>query len=121
SFSLLVGPEEMMASSVLLGGHGGVNGGANIFPRLYVNLYKACIARDFTQIISLQQRVMEISQSIYGVGNSGNPYLQGLKAALSILGICNDYLATPLKKFNAKEKTQIKMNLVGLSPVDIFP
>ena len=40
-FSMLVGPEEIMAESVLLGAHGGVNGGANMFPELYVSLYNA--------------------------------------------------------------------------------
>lgn len=40
-FSMLVGPEEIMAESVLLGAHGGVNGGANMFPELYVELYNA--------------------------------------------------------------------------------
>src|SRR5690606_654387 len=44
SFTLMVGPEEMMASTILLGGHGGVNGGANMFPQLYVALYNAAVA-----------------------------------------------------------------------------
>ena len=40
-FSIFVGPDEMMAQSVLLGGNGGVNSGSNIFPDLFVRLYKA--------------------------------------------------------------------------------
>jgi 4-hydroxy-tetrahydrodipicolinate synthase len=54
-FTLLVGPEEMLAESVLLGGHGGVNGGANIFPKLYVELYNAAVARNFEKIIPLHK------------------------------------------------------------------
>lgn len=30
-FTLLCGPEEMTAEVILMGGHGGVNGGANLF------------------------------------------------------------------------------------------
>ncbi len=40
-WSFLVGPEELLAESVLLGGHGGINGGANLHPSLYVSLYEA--------------------------------------------------------------------------------
>ena len=40
-FAMLVGPEEITAECVLLGGHGGINGGANMFPELYVDLYHA--------------------------------------------------------------------------------
>ena len=35
-FAMLVGPEEITGECVLLGGHGGINGGANMFPELYV-------------------------------------------------------------------------------------
>ena len=43
--SLLVGPEELLGEAVLLGRHGGVCGGANLFPRLYVELYEAAVGR----------------------------------------------------------------------------
>ena len=40
-WTLLVGPEELLAEAVLLGGCGGVSGGANVTPRLYVDLFEA--------------------------------------------------------------------------------
>src|SRR5439155_14346309 len=43
-WTLLVGPEELLAEAVLAGGHGGMCGGANISPRLYVDLYEAASA-----------------------------------------------------------------------------
>jgi 4-hydroxy-tetrahydrodipicolinate synthase len=115
SFTLMVGPEEMMASSVLMGGHGGVNGGANMFPELYVALYNAAVERDLDRVLLLQERVMDISQKIYCAGVSGSSYLQGLKTALSLLGICNDFIASPLTGFEAKEKEAIKLNLAELT------
>lgn len=113
-FSLLVGPEEMMASSVLMGGQGGVNGGANLFPKLYVDLYQAAVDRDLPKVLELQDRVMEISRRIYGVGKTGSSYLQGLKAALKVLGICNDYISSPLRGFEDAEKVQIEEHLKQL-------
>lgn len=107
NFALLVGPEEILAETVLLGGNGGVNGGANIFPELYVELYNACVERDFSRIVPLQNLVMEISSKIYTVGNNQSSYLKGLKTALSFLEICDDYIASPLTSFNEKDKNTV--------------
>lgn len=115
SFTLLVGPEEMMSSTVLMGGNGGVSGGANMFPKLYVDLYHATVARDFELILRLQDKVMEVSQKIYHVDPTGTGYLKGLKAALSILGICNDFIASPLSNIEKEEKELIRENLSHLN------
>ena len=53
-FTLLCGPEEMTAEVILMGGHGGVNGGANLFPELYVALYDAAASKDFEKLAELQ-------------------------------------------------------------------
>lgn len=115
-FTLLVGPEEMMAETVLLGGHGGVNGGANIFPQLYVELYNAAVARDFDKIVPLHKKVMQISSLLYGVGKHGSSYLKGVKCALSLKGICSDFMAEPFESFKAPEREIIKVALekIGL-------
>ena len=44
-FALYVGPEELTGESVVMGADGGVNGGANIFPELYVQMYYAACNR----------------------------------------------------------------------------
>ena len=111
SFSLLVGPEEMMASSVLMGADGGVSGGANMFPSLYVNLFEAAAVKDHDKVIALQANVMEISRRIYCSGKNGSGYLQGLKTALAIMGICNGHVASPLGNFNEEEVERIREHL----------
>ncbi len=115
-FSLLVGPEEMMAEAVLMGAHGGVNGGANMFPWLYVQLYEAARARDFEKIGNLQEKVLDISRSIYNVGKYAPNYIRGIKCVLSLMGICSDVLAEPFFHFLPKEREMVlmaveKMNL----------
>jgi 4-hydroxy-tetrahydrodipicolinate synthase len=114
-FTFMVGPEEMTAEFVLMGGHGGVNGGANMFPKLYVDLYKAAAARDFDALLPLQQKVMQISTSIYKVGQHGSSYLKGLKCALSVMGICNDFMAEPFHRFNEPERKRIEQALDELN------
>ncbi|MHC4338113.1 MAG: dihydrodipicolinate synthase family protein [Planctomycetota bacterium] len=107
NFTLLVGPEELLAETVLLGGHGGVNGGANMKPQLYVDLYNAAVAKDLPKINSLHEKVMEISGKIYCVG-AYSSYLRGLKCALSCMGICSDALGEPFQPFGAQDRETIR-------------
>jgi dihydrodipicolinate synthase/N-acetylneuraminate lyase len=113
-FSLLVGTEEMTGEMVLMGAHGGVNGGANIFPKLYVALYNAARNGDLAKLNELQQKVMQISSSIYTVGHHGSSYLKGLKCTLSLLGVCNDFLAAPFHHFEKPERDTVKRALDNL-------
>lgn len=119
-FTFMVGPEELTSQFVLLGGHGGVNGGANLFPKLYVDLYNASVARDFGRILPLQQKVMQISSTIYNVGHYGSSYLKGLKCALSVMGICSDFMAEPFHRFKEPEREKVKKALEALNYKETF-
>ncbi len=113
-FTLLVGPEEMLASSVLMGGHGGVSGGANMFPKLYVDLFHAAEKGDLSEVARLQAMVMEISAEIYSLGSYGSSFLKGLKASMNLLGYGNGYLAFPLTPFEEAQFREIKEKLPRL-------
>ena len=114
-FSMLVGPEEITGECVLLGAHGGINGGANMFPGLYVAMYEAARSGDLQRVSQLQQYIMQISTTIYTVGKHGSSYLKGLKCALSLLGIINDdFVASPFYKFDKPEREKIRMALAAL-------
>ncbi|MDN3594871.1 dihydrodipicolinate synthase family protein [Zunongwangia endophytica] len=113
-FSFFVGPEEITAETVLLGGSGGVNGGSNMFPKLYVKLYEAAVAGDIEKVKQLHSVVMEISSEIYNLGRFGSSYLKGLKCALGLLGICNDYMSAPLHRFKKEEKDRLALNLQNI-------
>jgi len=119
-FSLLVGPEEMLMQSMLTGGHGGVNGGANIFPNLYVAMYEAVLEKNIERISLLQEKVLQVSSSLYTIGNSPARYLQGLKCALSVMGICSDTLALPYRSFGDEERELIEKSLKNLDQEEVF-
>ena len=113
-FSIFVGTEEMTAEAVLLGASGGVNGGANIFPMLYVNLYKAAASGDLDTIRVLQRKIMQISTTIYTQGSFGSSYLKGVKCTLSILGVCNDFMASPFNRFDKEHRMRIEQAIEAL-------
>lgn len=106
-WTVLMGPEELMAEGTLLGGHGGVCGGANLRPRLFVALYEAATAGDVPQVRRLQALVLRLGR-IYRVAGGAVPYLRGLKAALALEGICGDCLAEPFRPVDAAERERIQ-------------
>ncbi|MCL4854981.1 MAG: dihydrodipicolinate synthase family protein [Bryobacteraceae bacterium] len=106
-FSLLMGPEEILAAALLGGAHGGVNGGANLFPELYVQLYEACRAGDWAAAARLNRSVLQISAGIYASNSYASSYLRGLKCALSLAGICSEAMAEPYGPLEAAERERI--------------
>jgi len=103
-FALLGGVEEILAELVGDGAHGGVCGGANLFPRLYVQLYEAAVRGDRELVARLQKIVMTISVNVYNIGESGSAYLRGLKTAMSVLGIGNGCMAEPYEPLSADDR-----------------
>lgn len=94
-FTLLVGPEEILLDSLRSGAHGGVCGGANLFPRLFVSLYQAARDLDLVTAEELQEKVRQIGVLLYGIGEAQSSYLRGLKLGLELTGICKGTLALP--------------------------
>lgn len=111
NFSLLVGPEELLAETILLGGHGGISGGANLFPKLYVDLYNAAVAGDLKKTRELHSKVMWISTTIYSTGRYSSSFLKGVKCALNLMDICSDYIEAPFHSFREQEREKIRQYL----------
>ena len=122
-WSIFIGPEELLAESVFLGGHGGVCGGANLCPRLYVDLYEAAAARQFDRVTALQAQVMRISSTLYRVGKYGSSFIKGVKCALHELGICDDFMAEPFHRFRDEERARVRACLqeLGITPGHPMP
>jgi dihydrodipicolinate synthase/N-acetylneuraminate lyase len=113
-WSVLVGPEELTAEAVLLGGHGGINGGANLHPKLYVEMYEAAAAQNLQRTRELHAQVMKLAGAIYTVGKHKSAIIKGIKCALSLRGICEDHMAEPFHRFRDAEREMIRERLVAL-------
>lgn len=107
-FRLFIGPEEMLAEILEMGGHGGVCGGGNLFPKLYVSLYEAFQKKDTEKVQNLHEAIMFLSQNIYTNGTYKSSYLRGLKASLSFEDLCQDILALPLYSYSSTEKEALR-------------
>ena len=105
---LLVGPDELLCDAVLAGAHGGIPGGANLFPRLYGQLYKAAAEGNLVRASQLHAQVMQVSNSLYYIGRHSSAVIKGIKCGLACLGICDDFMAEPFHRFRAQERAQVK-------------
>jgi 2-dehydro-3-deoxy-D-pentonate aldolase len=106
-FSLLVGPDDLLAEAVLMGAHGGMAGGSNVWPRLFVSLYEAAVAGDLNRVLALQQLAIQFDRAVY---HSANP-LCGLKHALSHLGMCSSALTPPLQPYSQQQRDKVEKYL----------
>jgi dihydrodipicolinate synthase/N-acetylneuraminate lyase len=110
-WSLLIGPEEKLFDSLQLGGNGGVSGGANLFPKLYVKLVEAHRAGNPARAQELQRQIQRVSDSFYRIGKYSSSIIKGIKCAASCLGLCNDFMAEPFHRFRATEADLVKTRL----------
>jgi 4-hydroxy-tetrahydrodipicolinate synthase len=106
-FSVLIGPEEMLVDAMSLGAHGGVCGGSNLNPKLFVSLYQAIVEKDQQRIAKLHAEVVRMGQALYRVGFPGSNYLRGIKAALALAGLCHPEPAPPFFPFSQEEYAKV--------------
>ncbi|MAI71825.1 MAG: dihydrodipicolinate synthase family protein [Rhodopirellula sp.] len=106
-WSMFIGPEHLTAEAIAMGGDGGVNGGANIYPQLFVDLYHAAMAENPQQVEVLSQRVNRLQQ-IYSVGKYASRFIKATKCALSINGVCSDHMAEPFNHFMPPQRAEVR-------------
>ena len=116
-FSMLIGPEELLGESVIFGGHGGVSGGANIKPRLFVNMYEAAVAGDLEKVKQLQKEIFELRR-LYSCGKHSSTFIKGVKCSLNCMGICSDFMAEPFHAFREKERANVMTLLKEMNLLD---
>jgi 4-hydroxy-tetrahydrodipicolinate synthase len=112
-WSVLVGPEHLLMETLLRGGDGGVNGGANFYPSLFVDLYRAVNANDRAKAEELQRQLLQLGQ-IYSVGRHASAVVKGMKCACSLLGLCEDHMAEPFEHFHETERAKVRAILESL-------
>jgi 4-hydroxy-tetrahydrodipicolinate synthase len=106
-FALITGTEMFLPDAVLHGGHGAVPGGANVFPGLFVRLYEASLSKDLGKIEKLRKQVMDIYNTLYALSPHPSGIPIAINTALSVMGICDDYMAPPLQRMSPAEREQI--------------
>ncbi len=107
-FRVLVGAEELLGEAVLLGADGGVAGGANLFPDLFVALFEAAESGDLPTLRRLHAAVIEVSTTLYRAGRHGSSFIKAVKGGLERLGVCEDHLVLPYERFRGDDRERLR-------------
>mmetsp|Transcript_22497 Transcript_22497/g.34145 ORF Transcript_22497/g.34145 Transcript_22497/m.34145 type:complete len:192 (+) Transcript_22497:570-1145(+) len=120
-FVVMIGPEHLLPESIRAGGDGGVNGGSNVLPDLFVGLYQELVSQegDASMIQKLHGWVKAF-QEIYTVCDpTDHPFSRliiGTKCALVDKGVISTTRVNePFASFHDKrhiEKTEIILSNV---------
>ena len=109
-WKILMGPEAKLPEAFAVGGDGGVCGGANVAPDLFVSCYRALVNGDQTMIAAARRKIDQF-QAIYDIGKYASRHIKATKSALSLLGICSDLPADPFNRFLEPQREQVKQIL----------
>lgn len=109
-FSIFVGIESLVPEAVLYGAAGGVCGGANVWPELFVGVYEAARSRDLQALESLRAKLIEFVK-LYPFGPSAGDMIGGVKAAMECLGIGTRYLLPPLISYDDQKVESVRTAL----------
>ncbi len=113
-WSIMIGPEAKLPEAMILGGDGGVAGGANIYPSLFVGCYQAIVDGNSEKAKSLSDTINEL-QKIYDVGKYASRFIKATKCSLSLNDICDDFMAEPFHRFLPPERARVEAILDTIS------
>jgi len=113
-WSIMLGPEALLPQAMSLGGDGGVSGGANVFPELFVGCYQACKDNNSSEIERFKNSIDDF-QRVYDVGKYASRHIKATKCCLSLRGICDDFMADPFHRFKEPERARVQAILQSLN------
>ncbi|TWT97700.1 putative 2-keto-3-deoxy-galactonate aldolase YagE [Botrimarina colliarenosi] len=120
-WTLLAGPEHLLAETISIGGDGGVCGGANVFPELFVQLFDAATGGVTDEVQRLQKQVERLGE-LYRLGsNPAVAVIQGVKAALAELGVCDARLVSPVAALDATNTEAVARIVRGVIDLQKAP
>lgn len=90
-FLVISGDDLITLPLISCGIDGVISVAANAFPSMFTNLVNFAIKGKFKEAWDIQQKLIEIMNSLFVEGNPA-----GVKAALKIQGICQDFVRLPL-------------------------
>ena len=96
-FLVLSGDDALTSTIIEMGGDGVIAVIAQSHPTLFSNMVNASLRGDFKKAKLLYEKIEPIFDSLYADGNPS-----GIKAALTIIGICKNVLRPPLTPVTQK-------------------
>jgi dihydrodipicolinate synthase/N-acetylneuraminate lyase len=102
--SLVNGGEYLTGASFLMGSQANIAAASNVFPRLFVELYRtSAIEKDIPRSLDLSYKIAMLND----VTRVGRSWLHGIKYVMERLGLCRDIVAGNATPLSNEEKYKI--------------
>jgi 4-hydroxy-tetrahydrodipicolinate synthase len=109
-FLVISGDDLITLPLISCGIDGVISVAANAFPAMFTNLVNLALKGKFKEAWEIQQKLLEIMNTLFVEGNPA-----GVKAALKILGICQDFLRLPLVQVSKNTYTKLVKQIEELN------
>jgi N-acetylneuraminate lyase len=110
TFNIVSGPDEMLLSFLVMGGHGGIGTTYNPLPRVYAGLYAAWQAGNIKRAQELQWFIDRYVSVIFRYG-----VMAAAKATMEFLGAPVGQPRRPFVPITAEQKTRLRADLEAIS------
>jgi len=95
NFLVLSGDDVLTLPIIAAGGDGVISVAANAFPKDFSDMVRKALNNEWSAARKIHYKLLEIMEQLFADGNPG-----GIKAALKILGRCEDTMRLPLCNIN---------------------
>jgi 4-hydroxy-tetrahydrodipicolinate synthase len=109
-FLVISGEDGLTFPIVACGGKGVISVVANAYPKSFSDMVRSTLAGDIVEGRKNHYQLKKFIDLLFTEGNPG-----GVKAALKILGICEDHLRLPLWKVSDELKAKLKSEVERIS------
>ncbi|MBB4079950.1 4-hydroxy-tetrahydrodipicolinate synthase [Lewinella aquimaris] len=113
-FGVLCGDDPLATAMIAVGGHGGISVIANALPSHFSRMVKAARENRVDEARQLNFDMLDVHPLLYC---EGNPV--GIKAAVSLLGLCGNHLRVPLVPLSEPYREKLRRVLSLVPDLDL--
>ena len=114
SFRLFTGSDTMLLASMAMGGSGTICGAANVAPEWVVRICEQFERGDIDAARTSQDRLYELVMAV-----RGGSFPAAIKAALSLQGICEPWMAPPVERLDGRSEAALRERLAAWGLLDV--
>ena len=106
-FSCLIGCEEILLPTLMMGGDGGTIATSGVAPEAVMKLYKGFLSGDYTEAKRIQFKLLELIKTMFAAGN----FPEGFREGVNLRGFNTGRGPQPMSPFEMEHFNAIRSRL----------
>ena len=114
--TVLIGNDFLLLDALKLGGHGAVAGGANLYPRLFVEVQEAFAEGNIVRATEAQAFIARLGKAMFPETGPPSSVFAAVKGGLAALGLCEPDMLPPLTTCTSAQINSLRQVLAATIP-----